>query len=214
MRLPHAPLPALPDAHAPSGGGGPGGVPGVIGPEAEGAAFAEVWGERTGVRSRLEMRQTIYALDTFAPPGRSAPGTLRQAVPDDRELAVGWMRAFQEEAHLPPADEIEGRVEGLTVAGDLYLWEDGAPCTMAAVVARTPHGARLGYVYTPPELRGRGYGTAASAAVTERILESGARFCFLYADRANATSNAIYQQLGYEPVCQVVDYRFGADEAG
>lgn len=37
----------------------------------------------------------------------------------------------------------------------------------------------------------------------------GPGFCFLYTNLANATLNAIYQRLGYEPVCDVVDYTFG-----
>jgi predicted GNAT family acetyltransferase len=46
------------------------------------------------------------------------------------------------------------------------------------------------------------------AALSQLLLDRGRRFCALYADLANPTSNRIYEQIGYEPVCDVVDYRF------
>lgn len=79
---------------------------------------------------------------------------------------------------------------------------------MAGVVAHTPHGARIGYVYTPPEWRGRGYASACVAGLSQRVLDSGRRFCFLYTDLSNPTSNALYQRIGYEHVCNVIDYEF------
>ena len=64
-------------------------------------------------------------------------------------------------------------------------------------------------MYTPPEQRRRGYGSAATAVASARNLERGCRFCFLYTDLANPTSNKIYMDLGYEPVADSVEYAFG-----
>jgi hypothetical protein len=72
----------------------------------------------------------------------------------------------------------------------------------------TPNGIRIGPVYTPPEHRRRGYGSAVTAAVSARHLSAGRRFCFLYTDLENSTSNKIYVDIGYEPVCDSVDYAF------
>jgi len=47
-----------------------------------------------------------------------------------------------------------------------------------------------------------------TAAVTAERLASGRRFCFLYTDAANPTSNKIYTQIGYEHVCDSVEYAF------
>ena len=81
------------------------------------------------------------------------------------------------------------------------FWEDGgAAVSMAGFGGRTPNGVRIGPVYTPPELRGRGYASALTAALTQRLLDGGLRFCFLFTDLANPTSNSIYQRIGYEPV--------------
>ena len=39
------------------------------------------------------------------------------------------------------------------------------------------------------------------AQVSREMLAHGRRFCFLYTDMANPTSNAIYQRIGYRLVC-------------
>ena len=51
---------------------------------------------------------------------------------------------------------------------------------------------------TPPEFRGRGYASNLVAALTQKMLDTDRKFCFLYTDAANPTSNKIYQQIGYE----------------
>jgi predicted GNAT family acetyltransferase len=79
---------------------------------------------------------------------------------------------------------------------------------MAAEGGRTPNGSRVGWVFTPPESRGRGYASACVATLSEHLLAAGRRFCFLYTDLANETSNALYQRIGYERIGEAVDYRF------
>jgi hypothetical protein len=74
----------------------------------------------------------------------------------------------------------------------------------------TPNGIRIGPVYTPPEVRNRGYASALTAAASADQLARGRRFCFLFTDLANPTSNKIYQAIGYEPVCDMDQYRFDA----
>jgi uncharacterized protein len=61
-------------------------------------------------------------------------------------------------------------------------------------------------VYTPPHTRKRGYGTAMTAAVSRHILQVGRTSVFLFTDLANPTSNHIYQQVGYQPICDWDEY--------
>jgi predicted GNAT family acetyltransferase len=68
-------------------------------------------------------------------------------------------------------------------------------------------------VYTPPELRGQGYATATVAALSHLLLDRGYRFCCLYTDLANPTSNAIYQRIGYRPVTDSSVYRIVGRES-
>ena len=70
---------------------------------------------------------------------------------------------------------------------------------------------RIGPVYTPPERRGRGYGSAATAAASQRLLEAGAEEVLLYTDLANPVSNSIYQRIGYRAVEDRVVLDFTAD---
>jgi hypothetical protein len=39
--------------------------------------------------------------------------------------------------------------------------------------------------------------------VSVALLDSGRRYCLLFTDLANPTSNQIYRQIGYWPVCDV-----------
>ena len=100
-------------------------------------------------------------------------------------------------------------------AAGILLWEDaGEPVSLAGWGGRTPNGIRVGPVYTPPHLRGRGYATALTAELSQRLLdgrlfEGGRRFCFLYTDLANPTSNAIYERIGYRRVAESAEIAFG-----
>jgi predicted GNAT family acetyltransferase len=174
-------------------------LPGVVGPKEAVAKFAAAW----PAEARLEIAQRAFRADHVdAPTG--VPGRMRDYERRDRELAASWMDAFAEEAlPEPPPDTSEEFVDRREEDpdGGIVLWEDdGAVVSMAGFGGRTPNGIRIGPVYTPPELRGRGYASALTAAVTQRLLDGGLRFCFLFTDLANPTSNSIYQRIGYEPV--------------
>jgi hypothetical protein len=186
--------PLLDDARAVFGS-----LPGVVGPKEAVARFAAAW----PAEARLEIAQRAFRADHVdAPTG--VPGRMRDYERGDRELAARWMEAFTHEAlpEPPPESSVEfvDRREA-SPDGGIVLWEDGgAVVSMAGFGGRTPNGIRIGPVYTPPELRGRGYASALTAAVTQRLLDGGLRFCFLFTDLANPTSNSIYQRIGYEPV--------------
>ena len=186
-------------------------VPGVLGPKEASRRFAELWGERTGDAARLAIRERIFRCGRVVAQS-SAPGAMRRAARGDRRLLVDWVEAFMAEAlpegtPRPSADAVDDYLARAGVEG-AYLWDDGGPVSFAACGNPTPTGVRIGPVYTPPELRGRGYASALVASLTQLLLESGRAFCFLFTDLANPTSNRIYQSIGYEPVADVDEYRF------
>jgi predicted GNAT family acetyltransferase len=92
--------------------------------------------------------------------------------------------------------------------GGLYLWEHTDVVTMVGVAPAVAGVVRVGPVYTPPELRRRGYATSGVAVVSQQSLDAGAKACMLFTDKANPTSNAIYQRIGYRPVATAAEYRF------
>jgi predicted GNAT family acetyltransferase len=94
--------------------------------------------------------------------------------------------------------------------GGLTVWEaGGSPVSMAAITRIVHAMARVGSVYTPPELRGRGYAGGVTAAVSQVALDSGAEVV-LFTDLANPTSNALYERLGYHPVEDRTELSFAA----
>lgn len=167
-------------------------LPGVVGPAVETEAFAAGWCKRTAGTAVLAMRMGVYALEEPVP-AVTVPGRLRAAVPEDAKLAQEWTMAFHAEVmhHAPLPDA------AIDLRGQ-YFWEvDGIPVTSVCARSGTPQGAVINAVYTPPALRRRGYATAAVAAASALMLAGGNRFCFLFTDLANPTSNGIYRRIGY-----------------
>jgi GNAT superfamily N-acetyltransferase len=182
-------------------------VPGVVGAVPEVDAFAERWCARHGGRSRLVFAQGIYALSDVAELPR-ASGSLREAARDDYDLLLDWFGAFAREAlheGEPGTDQHERQIRMRldSADGGIALWEDGGQVvSLCGYGSPTASGIRIGPVYTPPELRGRGYATTLTSDVSAVQLARGWRFCFLYTDLANPTSNAIYERIGYVRVCE------------
>jgi predicted GNAT family acetyltransferase len=183
----------------------------AVGVKETAEAFAERWAAATATGWRIEVPERIYQLTAVRSP-RAVPGRLRQAVEADESLVLDWSRRFAADAGGIPLDDetLRRRTPERIRNGELWLWEDedGSVVSIASASGRTPHGIRIGLVYTPPALRRRGYASACVAAVSQRMLDSGRRFCFLYTDLGNPTSNRIYQTIGYEPVCDVSLIRF------
>lgn len=181
-------------------------LPAVMGPAAQVRSFAEAWAMSKGKTSRLGMRQRIYELRSVVPPPHTVSGQLRLAAKRDLELLVSWLNEFANETRVGTVN-VRAFAENHINNKSVFLWEDGGePRTSSLFSGLTPHGVRVGFVYTPPEFRRRGYASSCVAAVSQRALDSGYQFCCLYTDLSNPTSNDIYQRIGYTPVCDVVDY--------
>jgi uncharacterized protein len=79
---------------------------------------------------------------------------------------------------------------------------------MASFSGATPNGIRISPVYTPPEHRRKGYAISCVATLSQMLLDKGNKYCFLFTDLANPTSNSIYQKIGYQPICDFSNYWF------
>jgi predicted GNAT family acetyltransferase len=186
-------------------------LPGVIGPKAGVATFNSAWASLTGDRPHLLLSQRIYEATEAIEP-RQVDGRTRAATGQDHDLLLSWIEEFAREAM--PAGAPDGDGPGFLERraadpdGGWVLWEDQEPVSLVGYGNATPNGIRIGPVYTPPELRGRGYASALVAAVTTMLLTNGHDFCFLFTDLANPTSNSIYQQVGYKPVADVEQWTF------
>jgi predicted GNAT family acetyltransferase len=155
------------------------------------------------------MRQAMHVLDEVQPPARPAPGTLRPAHQHERDLVVEWMRAFSEEAGLQEGQAQAEQVADRKLAhGRLFIWEDGAPVSMAGTGPCISGIARIAPVYTPHEHRNRGYATNLVAALSRQALAEGATCCTLITDLANPTSNKIYAEVGYRRIADWEEHAF------
>lgn len=181
---------------------------GVFGPRDPAEAFAAAWCTVTGAVTRTVMANRLFRLEELIPPTRVS-GQARPAGPGDLELVARWQRAFAEEA-VPeqPASEREAAARQLADRG-MQLWTvHGTPVALARASPPAFGMSRIGPVYTPPEHRGHGYGSAVTAAATRWALDAGAQHVVLFTDLANPVSNSIYPRLGYRLVHDAVQLAF------
>jgi predicted GNAT family acetyltransferase len=172
------------------------------------AQFADVWQRVTGRRCTPNKAMRAYELRSVVPP-RPMPGAMRAATEDDLPLVQRWLEAFDRESF---PNEVGNRPVEMTRAfirdEFTYLWVDGEPVSLVGLTRPLPHGMTIAPVYTPPELRGRGYASACTAAVSQMLLDRGCEYVTLFTDLANPTSNSIYRKIGYRPVCDYADFDF------
>ena len=109
--------------------------------------------------------------------------------------------AFVRDVGDPPGQDHGAAVDERLGYGGLTVWEaGGARVSMAGVTRSVVGMVRVGSVYTPRALRGRGYAGAVTVAVSQVARDAGVREVVLFTDLANPTSNVLYQRLGYRPV--------------
>jgi GNAT superfamily N-acetyltransferase len=146
------------------------------------------------------MSERLFRLDELVEP-TGVEGRARRATLDDFDVLVAWYADFEVEAIGRQQPGQDAAVRAGIESGGCWVWLDGADelCSFAQRRPAVDGVSRIGPVYTPPRLRGHGYGSAATAAATRDVLAEGAVAC-LYTDLANPTSNKIYQALGYVPV--------------
>ena len=161
--------------------------PRSAGPGSGGRGHRATWGG--GMR--------LYRLGGLVPPDPGPDGAARIGTEADEALVTNWFAAFAAEVgdHDSPGQVVRSRL----ASGQLMLWESaGQPRSLAGVTAVISGVARVGPVYTPLQWRGRGYGGAVTAAISELALARGAEAVILFTDLANPASNSLYIKLGYE----------------
>lgn len=182
-------------------------IAGVTGPWDQVVAACETLGltDRAAIGKG---RQDLYALPLHDPviPAALAEGRLSCRPPraDELDLVAAWRRAFCVEA-LELADTpslaIEARNEILRLQDEGSHWVvlDGAtPVSYAAFNARLPDAAQVGGEWTPPELRGRGFGRAAVAGALVAARAEGVARGVLFT-RAVA-ARRVYLAIGFRRV--------------
>ncbi len=127
----------------------------------------------------------------------------RRATGRDVDTLAAWRVAFEVEAlSVEPAatapDDACAGVRRQIDDGVLWILEDDdRPVAMTAFNTRTAEAVQVGGVYTPPELRGRGYARCAVAASLLAARDEGATLGVLFTAEDNAAAQRAYRALGF-----------------
>jgi RimJ/RimL family protein N-acetyltransferase len=183
---------------------------GVMGADQRPFWFAER-AEALGAHFGETEPQQILAIN--GPPRfPGAEGEARTVTGDDADLFAEWFEAFRAEAVPEDPPAMREQLDRRAASGDFLFWlVDGRPVSLAGIVRRTRNVAAIAVVYTPPDLRGRGYAGSVTAAVVEKIYAEGRKTACLYVDLRNPASNRCYAKIGFKPVCESWVLRQKAD---
>jgi hypothetical protein len=183
-------------------------LPGVNGRTNVSKRFADIWCASAKTVKKIHTEMRLFIL-TSVNKVKLARGRLVKADPRHYDLLLDWAQKFHEDVRLDVGDNyLRKHLETTVETGNAFIWVDGEPVCMT--FRERPHddGVSIGYVYTPPKLRGHGYATSCVKTVSERTLREGYGYCSLFTDRANPTSNSIYKKIGYRPACDYLYYLF------
>lgn len=152
---------------------------------------------------RVRMAELVKTLRTYVPPP-DVPGRARRAGPEDRDLLVEWFEQFQRDAGLVQR-EPRDNVVAMLANRALWWWEvAGRPVSLAGHGPIVAGIGRVGPVFTPEPCRRKGYAAAVTAAVLTELLPRCSSI-LLFTDAANATSNGVYERLGFQTAARFVE---------
>lgn len=184
------------------------GVPGVTGELSVARSLGEAWERASGGRAGVLHRTALHVLLSLRDPERPVAGYLRSPREADRALLVEWEGGFLRDAGIEFGIPPERLVAARLTANAQFIWDDGAPVSTLAISPEVAGTVRIGPVYTPPQMRGRGYASSAVAEICRRAFAGGAERLALFTDLENPTSNKIYSALGFRRVADWAEITF------
>jgi predicted GNAT family acetyltransferase len=158
-------------------------------------------------RARLDEDEDLYALPLDAlcePPPAPEAITCRPAVSNDRDVLIAWRVAYEIEGLGASDNEATRRqseqgVDAQVQAGHGWVATVGERLvSYSAFNAALPSIVQLGGIYTPPELRGRGYARRAIAAQLLAARASGVTRSVLFTKNPSAVR--CYEALGFRRI--------------
>jgi predicted GNAT family acetyltransferase len=158
------------------------------------------WGPARDVRER----QPLMALHS-RPRGAPDPGVRRVRVDEIDAYLVAAVDMFIGEVGVDPRAGDGGRgyrrrVANLIAAGRAFArFEDGRVVYKAEIGSQSPAVGQIQGVWVHPEWRGRGLGTAGTAAVAAGVVDGG-RIASLYVNSYNVVALAAYARVGFREV--------------
>ncbi len=156
--------------------------------------------------------QPLYALTPAALRAPAGEIAVRPAQAEEAELVAehSARMILGELGYDPRANRAAflASVRRAVAHGLWWVWvEAGELRFQCNVGPRTAATAQIQGVWTPPEARGRGYGTRALAAVAQRLLTTEATLS-LYVNDFNGPAIALYERVGFARVGTFATYLF------
>lgn len=188
-------------------------ISGLIGPNDQVSAAKETL-EIDESRIQLDEVEKLYSLrlqDLLIPVGLSS-GRLsgRRIEPRDLELITKWSVAYSIEA-VGAKDGPElwekrrASTERYLKEGRTWVLKDhGEPVACSSFNAAIKEAVQIGGVWTPPELRKRGYGRSVVAASLLDARLEGVEKAILFTGEGNIAAQKAYAALGFQ---HIGDYR-------
>ena len=153
----------------------------------------------------LEGDEELYALDLseIIVPHALSSGTVtcRPPHPGERDTLCAWRMAYDIEL-LGAIDSPESRhraaafLDAQIAEGNAWVaLQDGVPVSLSAFNATLPEIVQLGGIYTPPELRGRGFAKVAVAGSLIAARDRGVSRAVLFTGNPSAVRT--YKAVGF-----------------
>ena len=188
-------------------------VGGILGPAKQVQAAKDALDLEEAV-IQLDQTEYLYSLaldDLLLPEGLRAGHLVgRRIQPGDVEQVTAWLVAFALESlgdEESPGlwERTRAGVERKQAQGLTWMLEDrGRPVATSGFNTTIAEAVQIGGVYTPPELRSRGYGRAAVAASLRDARAEGVESSILFTGVENVPAQKCYEALGYR---HIGDYR-------
>ena len=153
----------------------------------------------------MEGDEELHALDlseTIVPHALSSGTvTCRPPHPGERDTLCAWRMAYDIEL-LGAIDSPESRhraaafLDAQIAEGNAWVaLQDGVPVSLSAFNATLPEIVQLGGIYTPPELRGRGFAKVAVAGSLIAARDRGVSRAVLFTGNPSAVRT--YKAVGF-----------------
>ncbi len=181
-------------------------VQGLIGPSDQVAAAWDVLGfDRRSVQWDEDEKLYTLDLDDLVVPKALREGRVyaRRMELRDLELMTAWrvamrIESMNEEDTPRFRENVRANVERGLARGEIWLLEHGGrPVSTSGFNATLAEVVQVGGVWTPPELRGRGYGRAVVAGSLLDARYRGVARSVLFTGPDNLPAQKAYEALGF-----------------
>ncbi|MHA1227558.1 MAG: GNAT family N-acetyltransferase [Candidatus Hodarchaeales archaeon] len=192
-------------------------LPGILGFKEGAKLFADLWAKKNNQVMKIKENLRIYKIEEVNPT-TLGKDRCEVATEDDIPVLVPFVKNFIEDI-FPNASVDYIKREQERVSKSIKEWVrhksvyilriNNNIVSIVKAGSGTPNGRRINLVYTPTNYRRNGYATELVAWLCNRIINlEGKKYCFLFADLANPTSNKIYMNIGFKAVLDVDEYHF------